>query len=140
MEAYRKDFSVARLGRVLGVSRSGFYAWRRRPEGLRSRERKALLTVIQRIHEEVDQVYGAPVCSQNSSAFSSSVAPCISTVKTAHAREPDHLGSARRLSFGRSACRSVGNRGMDALGVVVLDVLTEQPSQVVLAQHHDVIE
>src|SRR4030095_10107399 len=82
----------------------------------------------------------APVCSQNSSASSSSVAPCISTVKTAHAREPDHLGSARRLSFGRSACRCVGNRGMDALGVVVLDVLKEQPSQVVFAQHHDVIE
>jgi transposase InsO family protein len=60
MEAYRKEVSVARLGRVLGVSRSGFYAWRRRPEGVRSRERKELLGVIRRIHEEVDQVYGAP--------------------------------------------------------------------------------
>ena len=60
MEASRKDFSVARLGRVLGVSRSGFYAWKRRPEGVRSRERKALLAAIERIHEDVDQVYGAP--------------------------------------------------------------------------------
>jgi transposase InsO family protein len=60
MEAHRKEVSVARLGRVLGVSRSGFYAFRRRPEGVRSRERRALLGVIRRIHEEVDQVYGAP--------------------------------------------------------------------------------
>lgn len=60
MEASRKDFSVARLGRVLSVSRSGFYVWKRRPEGVRSRERKTLLAAIQRIHEEVDQVYGSP--------------------------------------------------------------------------------
>lgn len=60
MEAYRKDVAVARLTRVLGISRSGFYAWRRRPEGMRSRERRALLTSIRRLHEEVDQVYGAP--------------------------------------------------------------------------------
>jgi len=52
MEASRKDFSVARLGRVLGVSRSGFYAWKRRPEGVRSRERKALLAAIERIPNE----------------------------------------------------------------------------------------
>ena len=60
MEAHRKEVCVARLGRVLGVSRSGFYAWRRRPEGVRSRERKELLGAIRRIHEDVDQVYGAP--------------------------------------------------------------------------------
>jgi putative transposase len=60
MEAHRKEVCVARLGRVLGVSRSGFYAWRRRPEGVRSQERKQLLGAIRRIHEDVDQVYGAP--------------------------------------------------------------------------------
>jgi transposase InsO family protein len=60
MEAHRKEVSVARLGRVLGVSRSGFYAFRRRPEGVRSRERQELLGAIRRIHEDVEQVYGAP--------------------------------------------------------------------------------
>lgn len=60
MEAHRKDLGVARLCRALGVSRSGFYAWKRRPEGTRSRERKLLLAAIRRIHEDVDQVYGAP--------------------------------------------------------------------------------
>jgi len=60
MEANRKDVGVARLARVLGVSRSGFYAWRRRPEGVRSRERRELLQAIRRIHDEVDQVYGSP--------------------------------------------------------------------------------
>jgi putative transposase len=60
MEAYRKEMGVTRLSRVLSVSRSGFYAWRRRPEGVRSRERRELLGAIRKIHEEVDQVYGAP--------------------------------------------------------------------------------
>jgi transposase InsO family protein len=51
---------VARLCRALGVSRSGFYASQTRREGVRSRERRELLLVIRRIHEEVDPVYGAP--------------------------------------------------------------------------------
>jgi putative transposase len=60
VEAYRKEVTVARLCRALGVSRSGFYAWKRRPEGVRSRERRELLGVIRRVHDEVDQLYGAP--------------------------------------------------------------------------------
>jgi transposase InsO family protein len=60
VKAHRQEVKVVRLCRTLGVSRSGFYAFRRRPEGVRSRERRALLGVIRRIHEEVDQVYGAP--------------------------------------------------------------------------------
>ena len=60
MKAHRREVRVARLCRVLGVSRSGFYASGRRPEGVRSRERKQLLGVIRRIHDDVDQVYGAP--------------------------------------------------------------------------------
>ena len=60
MKAYRGTLAAARLCRALGVSRSGFYASQKRPEGVRSRERRELLLVIRRIHEEVDQVYGAP--------------------------------------------------------------------------------
>jgi transposase InsO family protein len=60
VKAHRQEVKVVRLCRTLGVSRSGFYAFARRPEGKRSRERRELLGVIRRIHDEVDQVYGAP--------------------------------------------------------------------------------
>ena len=42
--------------------------------------------------------------------------------------------------MGSAAFRSVPERRVDALRVVVLDVLAEQPSQVVFGQHDHVIE
>ena len=37
---------------TLGVSRSGFYAWMRRPEAQRKAENKALVAQIRSIHAE----------------------------------------------------------------------------------------
>lgn len=48
------------LCRVLGVSASGYYAWRSRPESRRSIENRELLDVIQRAHAESHGAYGAP--------------------------------------------------------------------------------
>lgn len=46
--------------RVLGVSRSGYYAWRQRPESQRQKENRKLLTMIKAIHRESRQTYGSP--------------------------------------------------------------------------------
>lgn len=46
--------------RVLGVMRSGFYAWLRQPLSIRAREDQRLLTRIKRFHAESDGVYGSP--------------------------------------------------------------------------------
>lgn len=51
------------LGRrcaLLGVSRSGFYAWRRRPPSPRAQANQQLVAEIRRIHAEVDRSYGSP--------------------------------------------------------------------------------
>jgi hypothetical protein len=61
-------------------------------------------------------------------------------VKPTYARESDHFGSVRRLAFHRSAGRRIADRGVNAISVVVLDIFSEQSSEVVLAQYHDVIE
>lgn len=45
---------------VLGLSRSGYYAWASRPESARSVEDRALLGDIRRIHAESYKAYGAP--------------------------------------------------------------------------------
>jgi transposase InsO family protein len=48
---------------VLEVSRSGYYAWRERPDSLQSRRRTELAAKIQAVHVENRRVYGSPrVC------------------------------------------------------------------------------
>jgi putative transposase len=46
--------------RLLGVSASGYYAWRKRPESARAQRDRDLLTNIKRIHEASKGVYGSP--------------------------------------------------------------------------------
>jgi len=45
---------------VLDVSRSGYYAWLKRSESLRSREDKRLLKRISEIHKSSRETYGSP--------------------------------------------------------------------------------
>ena len=45
---------------VLGVSRSGFYAWKERPESQRSMEATRLGALVKAVHEESRKNYGAP--------------------------------------------------------------------------------
>lgn len=46
--------------RLLGVSRSGYYAWRRRPPSARARADQGLSRRIRAIHEQSRGTYGAP--------------------------------------------------------------------------------
>ena len=60
MKANQALYPVAAMCRVLEVSRSGFYAWRKRAPSARARANAALLDAIQEIHAESDKTYGAP--------------------------------------------------------------------------------
>lgn len=62
-EAIRKQaesYSVRPLCRLLGVSPSGYYAWRKRPVSQRDQENERLVTAMRQIHEAVRQTYGSP--------------------------------------------------------------------------------
>ncbi len=56
----KASYPVAMLCRVLGVSRSGFYAWNGRGESTRAKANRQLLEDIRRIHEEARRTYGSP--------------------------------------------------------------------------------
>ena len=45
---------------LLKVSRSGYYAWRTRPESARVKRDRELLPQIRRIHTQSKGVYGSP--------------------------------------------------------------------------------
>ena len=60
MRANRADHRAATMCRVLGVSPSGYYAWRRRPASRRCREDRSLRQRIEGIHQQSRHTYGAP--------------------------------------------------------------------------------
>lgn len=60
IEAERASFSVPLMCRLLGVSRSGYYAWRDRPPSRRDRANAELTGMIKDIHERSKGTYGAP--------------------------------------------------------------------------------
>ncbi len=49
---------------VLGVSRSGYYAWRDRPDSARAKRREELAAKVRSVHDANRRVYGSPrVCA-----------------------------------------------------------------------------
>jgi len=60
IEAERARHSVPLLCRLLGVSRSGYYAWKNRPPSERFRFDAVLLEKIEMIHRNSRATYGAP--------------------------------------------------------------------------------
>jgi putative transposase len=60
VKSYQAVFAVAAQCRVLGVSSSGYHAWRTRPPSDRSRADVALTERIRSIHERSWGTYGTP--------------------------------------------------------------------------------
>ena len=60
IEAYRAEFNVSVMCRVLAVSRSGYYAWRNRPVSARKMADERLLAQIEALFEESRKTYGMP--------------------------------------------------------------------------------
>ena len=54
-------------------------------------------------------------------------------MKTADPRQPDNFRAERRPNFEGSAFGGISETRVDAIGVVVTDVVTEEPAKVVLA-------
>jgi len=60
IEAERADFPISLSARMLGVSRSGFHAWRQRPPSDRALSDAWLLEKIKQIHAQSRGTYGSP--------------------------------------------------------------------------------
>ncbi len=56
----REDISVQLSCEVLGISRSGYYAWQIRPESERKMNNDALIVELKNIHKESKGTYGLP--------------------------------------------------------------------------------
>jgi hypothetical protein len=60
MAAHEQEFSLKRMCRVLKVSRSGYYAWKQRPQSRRESANEDLLAVIRSVYQISRKTYGSP--------------------------------------------------------------------------------
>lgn len=59
IRTHEQTYRVTRLCGALGVSRSGYYAWRDRPPSARAVEDQRLLLLLRHLHHEMREEYGA---------------------------------------------------------------------------------
>lgn len=57
---HRNEFPVARMHKVLDISRSGYYAWRKRPVSAREMANQELYKKIEAVYNESHETYGSP--------------------------------------------------------------------------------
>ncbi len=60
IDAKKAHYSVASLCRMLSVSKSGFYAWKRRPPSRRAQEDERIRLELRVAHRRSRETYGAP--------------------------------------------------------------------------------
>jgi putative transposase len=60
MVEHKQEFSMERMCRVLKVSRSGYYAWEKRPPSMYSEANESLLVEIRSVYQQSHKTYGSP--------------------------------------------------------------------------------
>ena len=60
MKLHESEYGVKPMCQVLGVSRSGYYAWRRRPDSRRAQANQRLLVQIREEYQLSRKTYGSP--------------------------------------------------------------------------------
>jgi len=124
MERQKASHHIVTMTRVLGVSKSGFYARRRRPKRLRAMEDEVLADMIIRIHSESRTTYGAPriqaelALAQGSSCSRRRVARIM--------RQQGLRGVSRRAAHPRTTIRD--QAAMPARDLVQRDFHADRPN------------
>src|SRR5699024_11711261 len=57
---HRHEFRVSKMCKILGVSKSGYYQWLKRPEPPQKQRKASIKGRIRRIHTQSKSRYGSP--------------------------------------------------------------------------------
>ncbi|MCL7488872.1 MAG: IS3 family transposase [Desulfobulbaceae bacterium] len=58
VDAEKKSYPIALICAVIRISRSGYYAWRKRDKSLRQRENDRLIPIVKAAHKKSKETYG----------------------------------------------------------------------------------
>jgi transposase InsO family protein len=78
IQQHREEFELAVMCDTLDVSRSGYYAWLKRPVSPRQKRRQELTEQIRRVHDESRCTYGSP--RVHAELVDRRVSVCLNTV------------------------------------------------------------
>ena len=119
VKAHAGEFPVKAMCRVLGLSRSAFYAWRDRPVRKREAYRDALAERIRQVQRDTRGVYGSPRVAAELNARG--VAACENTVARVMRERQIRAKTARRFvprttdsAHGKPVATNVLDRQFDA--------------------------
>lgn len=98
IDQVKKEFPVHRLCKVLGVSQSGYFAWKDRPASLRQREDMVLLAHVRSAFSLSNGTYGSPRMTRElqDDGFA------IGRRRTARLRQENGLQARQRRRFKRT--------------------------------------
>jgi transposase InsO family protein len=120
MDKHSQQFPVDLMCEVLQVSRSGYYAWRRRPLSAQAQRREQLAEKIQQVHQESCQRYGSPRVHAELKAQGT---PCSKNTVAKLMRERGICSKMRR----RFVVHTTDSRHQYAVAENRLDQQFEQP-------------
>lgn len=95
MNNHRSNVPVSWMSRQLGVSRSGYYAWKKRPPSAAAQRRTQLTSAIQEAYVASRQTYGSPRIT--AALKRSGVSCCVNTV--ARIMQSDGLFAKKKRRF-----------------------------------------
>lgn len=95
MAAHRGEHRVEKMARNLGVTRSGFYAWRRRGKAARREHDERLTASITEIQREVKYRYGSPRMTRELRRRGL----CVGHNRVARLMRDEELGARRRKAY-----------------------------------------
>ena len=104
MSAHQAIYPVKTMCRVLGVSTSGYYAWRKRQPSRRAQADQKLLKRIRTIHERSKGTYGAPRIH----AELAEAGVHVSRKRVARLMRSEHLRGVSRRKAPRTTQRKPG--------------------------------
>ena len=73
MDNHKQEFPISKMSETLGVSRSGYYSWKKRGPSDRTLENRRLTARIKEIWENSHRTYGSPRIHQQLIADGESV-------------------------------------------------------------------
>lgn len=91
-------FPVGTMCRVLGVTRSGFYAWKKRPKPARLKTDAQLAVTVAAVHQRSRKVYGSPRVHEELKARG----VCVGRKRVARLMRENGLQGRRKRRFKRT--------------------------------------